>query len=228
MEENIFDALPDFDRLLEQKSFKSLSDHERELVLQFITEEDYTQFRESVLVAKQEKNSRTHPLSPDPSVKNRLLQTFRFVETSPSPPLPGVFSRFLSYGIPVYKAGIAASVLLFLVFYLLLQNYRMAGQLAVADTVYIDKPFLLKDTVWLEKPQVKIPLRVKANLHHPGTRSGGLTVLAIPENQLYASQMRDAMSRMSVISELGKDKSVSQDTSLMKLVRGQAGELVSW
>jgi len=94
--------------------------------------------------------------------------------------------------------------------------------------VYIDKPVLLKDTVWLEKPQVKTPGRVKANLHHPRTRSGGLTVLSFPENQLYASQMRDAMSRMSVISGLGKDKSVSQDSGLMKLVRGQGSEMVSW
>jgi hypothetical protein len=220
MEENIFDALPGFDRMLEQKTFEELSDRERNLVLQFITEEDYTLFRESVVIS-QKRRSNGDPattITPDPSVKNRLMQTFRPDENSPSPTVPGTLSRFLSYRIPLYQAGLAASVLLFLVFYLFLQNYRMPVRVAVADTVYVDKPVLLKDTVWLEKPEVKTPERVRADHHHPGSMSSTPAVQSFPENQLYATQMQDAMSRMSVISGLSRDKSVSHDAGLMKLV----------
>jgi len=226
MEENIFDALPGFDRMLEQKTFAALSERERGLVLQFITEEDYTRFRESVRVVQPGRDSREHPLTPDPLVKDRLMQTFSSAGISPSSTVPGMLSRFLSYRIPFYQAGLAASVLLFFVFYLFLQNYRMARQVAIADTVYVDKPVLLKDTVWMEKPEGNKPGKVQAENRNPETRNTP-AVQSFPENKLYASQMRDAMSRMSVISGLGKDKSLTHDAGLMKLVSWSAGALVS-
>ncbi|MEI6455672.1 MAG: hypothetical protein WCO93_05235 [bacterium] len=220
MEENIFDALPGFDRLLRQKSFDELSGTERDLVLRFITEADYTRFRESVMVASNRRGSGSPAatITPDPSVKNRLMQTFRQDENSVPDTAPGTLLRFLSYRIPLYQAGLAASVLLFLVFYLFLQNYRMTGQVAVADTVYIDKPVLMKDTVWLEKPEAKTPGSARADHHHPGSVSSTPAGQSVPDNPLYARQMQDAMSRMSVISGLGRDKSVTHDAGLMKLV----------
>lgn len=145
------------------------------------------------------------------------MQTFRSVGMSPSATVSGILSRFFNYHIPLYQAGLATSVLLFFVFYLFLQNYRTPGQVAVADTVYVDKPVLLKDTIWLEKPQVKNPGRVKTDHRHPEFMKTP-AVQSVPENQLYTSQMQDAMNRMSVISGLDKDKSVTHDASLMKLV----------
>ncbi len=217
MEQNIFDALPGFDRMLEQKSFEELSSQEQALVLQFITAEDYTLFRKSVLAAQQRKSAGDLPITPDPAIKNRLMQTFRSVDMAQSASVPRTLSRFFSYRIPLYQAGLAASVLLFLVLYLFLQGYRMTGQMAVADTVYVDRPVRLMDTVWLEKPEVNKPGMVPAENHHPETRSAA-AIQPLPENPLYASQMQDAMNRMSVISGLGKDRSVDHDSGLMKLV----------
>jgi len=217
MEENIFGALPGFDRLLGQKTFEELSSRERDLVLQFITEEDYALFRESVLVARQWRSRGELPVIPDPAVKNSLMQTFRPVEKSPPATVPGTLSRFFSYRIPLYQAGLAASVLLFLVLYLFLQSYRMPVMLAVADTVYVDRPVRLRDTVWLEKPEVNRPGMVPAVIRNH--KAGSAPVFHfLPENPVYDSQMRDAMNRMSVISGLGKDRSVDHDAGLMKLV----------
>jgi hypothetical protein len=214
MKENIFNALPGFDRLLEQKPFDSLSEMEKEEVLKFITEEDYNLFREAVLVA----HHGIPPIAPDPSVKNRLLQTSFPVEKSQPASTSGTLSRLLNYSIPLYQAGIAASFLLLVVFYLLLQNYRMPGQVAIADTVYVDKPILRKDTVWLEKPEVSKPEKAMAEKHQRKIYKKNPIEQPLPENQIYASQMRDAMSRMSIISSLGKDKSLTRDASLMKMV----------
>jgi hypothetical protein len=217
MEENIFDAMPGFDRLLEQKPFEALSIREREQVLQFISAEDYNRFRECVLIAQSGKPRRESLIAPDPSVKSRLLQTFVSDDKPPAKSTAPSFPGFLNYRIPVYQAGIAASVLLFLVFYLLLQNYRMPVRMAVADTVYVDRPVLLKDTVWLEKSLVNSP--ETANVRHPHTRTRDIpSTPTVNGNQLYARQMQDAMDRMSVISGLGKDKSVNHDAGLMKLV----------
>ena len=221
MEENIFNALPCFDRILEQKNFEALSGHEKELVLQFITEDEYNRFREAVLVSKQGKLSREPSLTPDPSVKRRLIQTFGPGEKSPPATIPGSLSRFLNYSIPLYQVGLAASVILFFMFYLLLQNYSMPGQVAVADTVYVDRPVLQKDTVWLGKPEENKREEVQAGVQprkqQPESRNA-MAAQSLPENLFYTSQMQDAMNRMSIISGLGKDKSVNHDAGLMKLV----------
>ncbi len=226
MEENIFDALPGFDRMLEQKNFEALSGHEKELVLQFITEEEYNRFREVILVSQQGKLSGKPLLTPDPSVKNRLMQTPGPAEKAQHTSLHGPLSRFLNYSIPLYQAGIAVSVLLFLSFYLLLQNYRMPGQVTIADTVYVDKPVLKKDTVWLQKQEVDKPGKLQAE-KQPHKTGNTKAFQSLPENQLYASQMHDAMSRMSIISGLGKDKSVNHDAGLLKLLTVGLGTTTS-
>lgn len=209
MEANIFDAIPGFDRLLEQKTFEALTCRERGQVLQYISEEEYNRFRQSVLVAQHGTLRRKSPLAPDPSVKSRLMQRSGTAE--------GFLSRILGYRIPAYQAGLAASVLLFLVFYLLVQNDPVPAVIAVADTVYVDRPVLLKDTVWLEKSRGKRPESAKAG--HPPHNTGDIHFTqSMPENKLYASQMQEALGRMEVISGLDKDKSVNHDARLMNLV----------
>ena len=217
MEENIFEALPGFDRMLEQKTFDKLSSQEKELVLQFISEEEYNRFREAVRLSQPAKLNSKPLIAPDPLVKIRLMQTFSPAEKSHPASVPEKFSRFLNYRIPIYQVGLAASVFLFFVFYVFLHNYRTPGQAAVADTVYVDKPILQKDTVWLEKPEVNKPQKLQTAKHYPKTRNNR-TPHSLPENPFYTSQMQDAMSRMSVIAGLGKDKSVNHDAGLMKLV----------
>jgi hypothetical protein len=214
MEENIFDAIPGFDRLLEQKSFEALTGREREQVLQYISPEDYSRFRQAILVAQHERLKDELPIVPDPSVKSRLMQRSGAGERPPFRFIPPTFSRILGYRIPAYQAGLAASVLLFLVFYLLLQKAPVPARLAIADTVYVDRPVLLKDTVWLAPPPHP-PLAPPNTPSKPGTPR---SARQMPENQFYASQMQDALVRMSVISGLGKEKSVNNDARLLKLV----------
>jgi hypothetical protein len=203
--------------MLEQKTFESLSRDEKELVLQYISEEEYNRFRETVMKTQHSMRNSEPLVAPDPSVKSRLMQTFTSDEKSPPANVPGNFSRFLNYRIPLYQAGLAASVLLFFMVYLFLQNSRMPGQVVVADTVYVDKPILKKDTVWVEKPEVNKPEKLQRVQHHSKTRNTR-TTHSLPENPFYISQMQDAMKRMSVIVGLGKDKSVNHDTGLLKLV----------
>ena len=217
MEENIFDAIPGFDRLLEEKTFEALSGRERDQVLQFISREDYNCFREAVLVAQHGKNRREPLITPDPSVKNRLMQHFGSESTPPSGSIILSLSRLLNHHIPFYQAALAASVLIFMVIFLLLQNHRMPLRMAVADTVYVDRPMLLKDTVWLEKSRENGPETEKVSHAQPGTRDPFIAQ-SINENPLYTRQVDDAMRRMSVISGLAKDKSVNHDAGLIKLV----------
>jgi hypothetical protein len=217
MEENIFDAIPGFDRLLEEKTFEALSGRERDQVLQFISREDYNRFREAVLVAQHGMHRREPHITPDPSVKNRLMQQFGSESTPPSGSIFLSLSRLLNHRIPFYQAAIAASVLLFMVIFLLLQNPRMPLRMAVADTVYVDRPMLIKDTVWLEKSEENSPETERVSHSQPETRDHSFAQ-SINENPLYTRQVDEAMRRMSVISGLGKDKSVNHDAGLMKLV----------
>lgn len=215
--------MPGFDRLLEEKAFDALSDREKDQVLQFISEEEYNRFRETVLVAQHRLRRRQPHIAPDPSVKSRLMQRFGSDAASTSGLIPRSLSYLLSHRIPVYQAALAASVLLFMLVYLFLQNHRMPLMMAVADTVYVDRPMLLKDTVWLEKSMERGPELAVVNHAAPETRDSN-NAPSITENQLYASQMEDAMQRVSVISGLDKDKSVNHDAGLMKLVATTKGE----
>ena len=217
MEENIFDAIPGFDRLLEEKTFEALSGRERDLVLQFISREEYNHFRETVMVAKRGMYRREPPIAPDPSVKKRLIQRFGSDATTPASPSSLSLSRLLNHRIPLYQAALAASVFIFMVIFLLLQNHRMPVGVAVADTVYVDRPMLLKDTVWLEKSGKKGPETVMIRHSRPEPR-GPVPARSINENPLYTRQMDDAMRRVSVISGLENDRSVNNDAGLMKLV----------
>lgn len=283
MEENIFDALPGFDRLLEEKAFEALSVSEKEHVLQYISEEDYRSFRELALAARRQSLNGEQPITPDPSVKSSLMQAIdadqsnepassvrtgnipttmvatdilnnRSSVTSPgAETAPGALTRFLTYRIPLYQAGLAASVLLFLVFYVLLQNYRLPGPVAVTDTVYVEKPLMAKDSGWNERPEADkqqesqraLDKRSEANkqkqtqaVQHRRPEGKDREVMQdgrqqikgrlkpgdamktqfLPENPLYASQMQDALGRMSVIAAIGKEKSMDRDAGLMKLV----------
>jgi len=267
MEENIFEALPGFDRLLEEKTFEALSESEKDRVLRYITEEDYRSFRELALVAHRQSLNGEQPIIPDPSVKSKLMQAFdadlsnepaaapgamntpttmvatdplniRSSATSPgAETAPGALTRFLTYRIPLYQAGLAASVLLFFVFYLLLQNYRLPGPVAVTDTVYVEKPLMAKDSGWNERTDVNQATETQAaQVQRPEdndrevVQAGGpqikgllkpgdaLNTQSPPENPLYASQIQDALGRMSVIAAIGKEKSMDRDAGLMKLV----------
>jgi hypothetical protein len=217
MEESIFDALPGFDRLLEQKSFEALTAQEREQVLRYISADDYIRMRDAVLVTQHGTRRSASPVVPDPSVKSRLMQRPGARGNSSLRSVHRSFSRIIGYRIPAYQAALAASVLLFMVIYLLRDNDRIPARIAVADTVYVDRPVLLKDTVMSEKSRGNSTKPAKTGRPHHKTGENNLT-RPIAENRLYASQVRDALDRMSLITGLDNDKTVNHDARLMKLV----------
>jgi len=156
-------------------------------------------------------------IEPDPDVKDRLMKAFD--EKYPAKRTTGSFSlfRLMNYPIPLYQAGMAASVLLFFVFYLLLQHHNTSAEVAVSDTIYIDKPVHIKDTIWMEKPGNSEGGRLATN-RNANQQPRVHTPLTQEENDLYSLQMKESMGRISVISALSPERSVAGDRELLMLV----------
>jgi len=222
MEKTIFDLIPDFDLLLEKIPFRDLDTEKKKIILRFFSEEEYGKLQEMILLSKQNILQGKTALKPNPDIKHRIL-----MDHAPHRPLAArpIF-RFLTYRIPLYQAGLAASVLLLIIFYFLLRSIPSPGETVLADTVYLDKIITRKDTVWVEKSS-------GPRVTHTNPESKGRALLAVhksttgqetPGNnsertsQFALRQMRDAIARIAPLTAASQNNPISSDTLLLKLV----------
>lgn len=224
MEEQIPDLPGGLDRLLERKAFGELSEKEKSHVLHLITEDEYTRLRRTVLLAR-EAGGAGHTLNPDPGVKERLMARFDEVKPATGKGRSGQLSRILNHPVPLYQVGMAATLFLVFFFYFLLKQNPVQGPVAAADTVYLEKILRETDTVWLEKqapeeqPQ-KTALqsgKSKQVLKHDKPRYAEAKTRE-GENPYQRSQMQEALSRVTLVSDLEKARSRSRDTALLRLL----------
>ena len=221
MDENNPDLPGGIDRLLERKAFGELSDSERTRVLSHLREEQYTRLRRTVLLARDTAEQR---IQPDPWVKERLMATFDKELPAEKRDSRRTVSRLLIRPVPLYQAGVAASLLLAVLFYFLLKQDDPGSRVAVADTVYIEKILPGSDTV--RQGDALLPAE-KGSMPHRAVRSGPS---APPEPTRYAvagntggnsypqQQMEEALERVVRVSDLERGRSRMQDTSLLHLL----------
>lgn len=221
MDENDPDLPGGIDRLLERKAFGELSDSERTRVLSHLREEQYTRLRRTVLLARDTAEQR---IQPDPWVKERLMATFD--KEIPAEKRDGrrTVSRLLIRPVPLYQAGVAASLLLAVLFYFLLKQDDPGSRVAAADTVYLEKVLPGSDS--LRRETAPPPERVGDMPHRPARSNPP----AAPDPTRYAvagntggnsypqQQMEEALKRVARVADLERGRSRIQDTSLLHLL----------
>jgi len=137
MQRDIFQTIPGFDLLLETQSFNELSPADKEKVLQWMTAEEYTQYRNSFYLLKKEITS-VQKIHPDPDTKRVLMQAFD-KKYGKKKTASGLLLIALNYKLPVYQTGLAAA----LIFAFLWFGNPSVDKLKYVhpiDTVYVEKP----------------------------------------------------------------------------------------
>lgn len=222
MEKDIFDLIPDFDLILEKSAFRDLNPEQKEVIRGYFSEEEYAKLREMIRISKQYNLAGKPTLKPNPAVKERIFENL-----APKPPRAArVISDVLNYRIPLYQVGLAASVLLIFFFYFMLRTESSLRQTILTDTVFKERVISQRDTVWIEKPFLRDRSTERsAHVNHE-TREPVLTG-ASPEKgglgsvpvSIYARrQMKDALSRISLLAATPHENSISTDSLLLRLV----------
>lgn len=222
MEDNIFNSIPEFDRLLEDTPFEGLSPEQKEIILRHFSGEEYEKLREMIRLSKHPAITQRKPLVPDPAIREKVLASAQTRERK----VTATVSSFLRYRIPLYHAALAASLLLLIVFYFLLRSERSLRETVLPDTVYIDKVITQKDTVWVEKSpkatvsqnkellkgkEVKTLRKTSTQAETPGNES--------ERSSFYASrQLRYAIERITLLTAARQSDPISSDTLLLRLV----------
>jgi hypothetical protein len=88
---------------------------------------------------------------------------------------------------------------------------------ALTDTVYVEKPILIKDTVWKER-EANYSVH-KVTFGKQGTPQVSVETLSDrTETDFKTRQLNEAIDRIAVISTLGKERSSGRDRELLKLI----------
>ena len=131
--------------LMEKKTFEELTMSEKSLVLLLITETEYNERHTSLLQMKKELKAEAKELKANENIRLAALQALREKqETKKTPVIPFL----LSYKVPLWMAAAAILLIMLLlpsVFKTDINKLESNKQLAVRDTVYVDR--IIKDTI---------------------------------------------------------------------------------
>jgi len=164
-----------------------------------------------------------HLIEPDPAIKESLMEAFDRMYPAGRKTSVVRFSHLANYPIPLYQATLAASLLILVMFFFLLQGRQPALTVAVADTVYIEKP---EQPATSESRTVQSgakDYRVKEYLGNQITeetarQNNGQPRPPLSENRLYVRQLDEALDRIPLILSQGRERSPEYDLDLLKLV----------
>jgi hypothetical protein len=139
MNEKIFEKLPDFDKLLEKKSFKELSDSEKIIILEYLTEEEYENYREIILESREMFRSELTTLKPEPEMKGILLAQFKTKKPPQKSRALSLLTAMLNYRLPVYKLGFAVSIVFIFILFFRPGVFKDTNYITKIDTLFIEK-----------------------------------------------------------------------------------------
>jgi hypothetical protein len=152
--ENERKQLPDdIENLIFYKDYDNLSKYEVQSVAELMSESEYRLLREVARSSREYLTEKSAQLEPEPATKEMLMQRLNRKNSSPS--VLNRYFGFLGYRLPVYRFALTFMLLVFIYF-----NYDTGKQaeyitIPEKDTVFIEKPVLVYDTVKIENITVK-------------------------------------------------------------------------
>ncbi len=217
MAENLFEHMPELERLMETRSFGELTLVEREQVLRNVSEEEYESCRAVILAGKLEFGQEKKALVPDPAIRERLLRSMGGSEASQMRVMDH-FMRFLGFRIPVYQPVMAAACLAILFIFLYNRKPETVRYLVSTDTVYMEKPVAAKHS--------PVPSGLMAE-HHvtfaPG-KTGRLKPTPVPSQarkRAFIPQdqfVENAYQKIELAGQLKAGHTASDDSVLMRFL----------
>ncbi len=204
MQKDIFQQIPNFDQLLENKTFDELSISEKEMVLQHITPEDYEQYRSAFFKLKSE--IKQQQLKPDLLRKKALMQAFdqKYNQKSDT-----FIMRFVNYKIPLYQTGIAATLILVFVWFFH-NPVEKIKYVNTTDTVYVEKPVY---TEVVKKPE--LIKEVKPEQKTAVKQASKKTLPTEKPNYYKENLANNILSKMQSVHEMKRGNNIGKDSVLL-------------
>lgn len=185
--------------LLEKKAFEELTEVEKSLVLDHLTEAEYREQHHLLWVVKKELTEEAKTLHAKDQIRRKALEALRMKQKKKK---SKVMPLWLNYKIPLWSA-VAAILLVFILTTPLITNTeinetKIKDQLVMRDTVYIEK--LVNDTIEIAKPadtitkyiyvpkKISSPLKEGTNISELPTKIKSITPL---EKELISSYEED-------------------------------------
>ena len=101
--------------LIDQKPFDELNYPEKELVLNFISEEEYDLQREILQKSKQLFKTESQYLAPNPEIKSKLQDALKNKQKPTG--IATLFQKMFTYQIPSYQAAMGVAVVILTLFW---------------------------------------------------------------------------------------------------------------
>jgi hypothetical protein len=217
MEENIFEKIPELDKLLENKSFSELSGSEKKEVLRYMNPEEYEASREFILESKKQFLHERNTLTPDPSIRTRLLERMESNSRTKTG-FTEMLRSLLTFRIPVYQPAFTIAILVVLLFILTGRNHETVRYLARTDTVYVEKPTVAVTTAqnepFHEKKVAVSPVKKKTT----EKKLESLISSGKKANLIHKLYAENAYQKIQLTTSFKGGRSASDDSALMKLL----------
>jgi len=171
-------------QLIETRSFDSLSDSEREIVLSVMSKEEYISRGEVVKVSKDMLNKGVRSMTPSPLIKSSVAELMEQRKQEENKSVLKMLSMLFTVKIPAYQFVLGIAILLFILPPLVknklaetVSEPKIIKELAyVTDTVYIEKE--VQKIVEVEKIKY---IKIKSETKQPAPN--GMEMLAMFEEQ---------------------------------------------
>lgn len=218
MEDHFFEKIPGLEKLLESRDFEDLTRVEQELILGYMSREDYTHYRETIRKSRQLFASDEQTIKADPATRLKLLDKIKKQEAAPGQGVMASLIRALTFRIPAYQPGFAVAILALLFIFLHNNKVETTRYLTRIDTVYLEKEITQNMPVAeMKDSSMKIagadngrkviktngvPLQKTADREKPS------------QNQL----VQNAYQKMRMVTKVQNGRSAADDSALMKFL----------
>ncbi len=205
MQKDIFQLIPDFDQLLENKTFDELSISEKAAVMQCITPEEYEQYRNAFVMLKTEIKQK-HRIKPDDNLRHLLLTAF---DNKYSYKTDSYFKRIVTYKLPVYQVGIAAALIIAFVWFFNSPAEKI-NYVNTCDTVYVEKPVYTEIIKMQEVVNEVKP--VKKTTEKPVVKKK----IPVEKPNYYKENLAyNVLSKMQKVNNMKRGKNIGKDSVLL-------------
>jgi hypothetical protein len=140
MKKNILKNIPNIEDILDKKSFEELTGSEKEIVLKYLSKEEYDVFRQTILNCESFFSEESSLVTPDARIKDSLLEKFELKKTAKKRNILSVIIKILNYKFPVYKIGFALSILALFSLLFKKTDFENTKYIVQKDTVFVEKP----------------------------------------------------------------------------------------
>jgi hypothetical protein len=223
MNEKIFEIIPNLDILMEEKDFNKLTTSEQNIILEYITIEEYESYRATILESKILFSEESSGMVIDPILKENLLKRFELRQESGKFNISKIIINLINYHLPVYKFGLAASIAILFLFFFRPVFFGNTNFIARTDTIFVDK--IIKQYVAVQDSQATHEILQKSIISKKNILENSVNQPNISETENISSMrevrqdenlIQTAINNIDLSKKMKRGHPITEDSILLK------------